>query len=109
MSSHCFDCVLLQRPGSIIADYEIKTTTDSPNNPEFVEANNKVANTLTSMGFPVAENAFAESGKGLHLILNLNLIILNSIIFISIIIACKNVNKNEKVKKKIYGFYFQKT
>ncbi|XP_048063226.1 adhesion G protein-coupled receptor F5-like isoform X2 [Megalobrama amblycephala] len=49
------------RPGSIIADYEIKTTTNSPSNSEFVEANNKVANTLTSMGFPVAGNAFAES------------------------------------------------
>ncbi|XP_067239230.1 adhesion G protein-coupled receptor F4-like isoform X1 [Chanodichthys erythropterus] len=49
------------RPGSIIADYEIKTTTNSPNNAEFVEANNKVANTLTSIGFTVAGNAFAES------------------------------------------------
>ncbi|XP_051730510.1 adhesion G protein-coupled receptor F5-like isoform X2 [Ctenopharyngodon idella] len=49
------------RPGSIIADYEIKTTTDSPSNSELLEANNKVADTLRTMGFTVPENAFAQS------------------------------------------------
>jgi len=54
-------CVLLQRPGSIIVDYEISSTINSPAN--FVEANSKVAKNLQYIGYRVALDAFAESGK----------------------------------------------
>ncbi|XP_050995324.1 uncharacterized protein LOC127183362 isoform X3 [Labeo rohita] len=49
------------RPGSIIADYEFKSTTSSPNSPEFAEANKQVVSTLIFKGLPVAVNAFTES------------------------------------------------
>lgn len=58
--------VLLHRPGSIIADYEISATTSSPNSPEFAEANKQVASTLIKEGFPVDLNAFVQSGKSIQ-------------------------------------------
>ncbi|XP_067273071.1 integumentary mucin A.1-like [Pseudorasbora parva] len=50
------------RPGSIIADYEVSSTTNSVEN--FVNANSKIADTLTIDGNRVSVGDFAESGKG---------------------------------------------
>ncbi|XP_067273924.1 adhesion G protein-coupled receptor F5-like [Pseudorasbora parva] len=47
------------RPGSIITNYEVNSTTNSPAN--FVNANSKVAETLTIDGIPVPVGDFAES------------------------------------------------
>jgi len=54
-------CVLLQRPGSIIVDYEVSSTISSA--ATFADTNNEVAKNLKSSGYPVAVDAFAESGK----------------------------------------------
>ncbi|XDV41532.1 hypothetical protein PO909_010392, partial [Leuciscus waleckii] len=51
--------VLHQRPGSIIADYEVSSTINNP--ADFVQANNKVSDKLISIGYRVATDAFAES------------------------------------------------
>ncbi len=64
-------CVLLRRPGSIIADYEFGSTTSSPNTPEFIAANTQLISALKDRGITVAPNPFAQSGKSCqHLILN---------------------------------------
>ncbi|KAK2884034.1 hypothetical protein Q8A67_017671 [Cirrhinus molitorella] len=52
------------RPGGIIADYEFKSTTSSPNSHEFEAANKQVISTLRDEGFFVPLDAFAQSGKG---------------------------------------------
>ncbi len=51
------------RPGSIIADYTINATTNSPDSAEFAKANTQVATTLTSQGLTVSADDFSESGK----------------------------------------------
>ncbi len=58
-------CVLLRRPGSIIADYEFGSTTSSPNIPEFEAANTQLISALKDRGITVAPNPFAQSGKEL--------------------------------------------
>ncbi len=57
-------CVLLHRPGSIIADYQFESTTSSPNSPAFVAANTQLISALKDKGITVAPNPFAQSGKG---------------------------------------------
>ncbi|XP_056125214.1 adhesion G-protein coupled receptor F1-like [Rhinichthys klamathensis goyatoka] len=49
------------RPGSIIVDYEIFSTSNNPAN--FVDANSKVAKNLQSIGYNVAVDHFAESDE----------------------------------------------
>ncbi|XP_067273076.1 uncharacterized protein [Pseudorasbora parva] len=49
------------RPGSIIADYEVNSTTNSPAN--FVNSISKIADTLTIDGNRVSVGDFAESEK----------------------------------------------
>ncbi len=59
-------CVLLHRPGSIIADYTISVTTNilsSSNSNNFALANLEVLKNLQKEGIPVALTAFSESGK----------------------------------------------
>ncbi|XP_073667574.1 adhesion G protein-coupled receptor F4-like [Paramisgurnus dabryanus] len=48
------------RPGSIIADYMISTTSNSIN---FTSANTQVSDALSNAEIPLAQNAFAVSGK----------------------------------------------
>lgn len=61
-------CVLLHRPGSIIADYQISVTTNihsstnGGNSNDFASANLQVSRTLLNAGIPVALKAFSESG-----------------------------------------------
>lgn len=96
-------CVLLCRPGSIIADYRFESTASSPNSPGFAEANTQVISALRDQGITVAQNAFAQSGKGSQYLilktnfLNFSLFILdyNQLLtkcwfVISMNIACKN-------------------
>ncbi|KAF4100002.1 hypothetical protein G5714_020128 [Onychostoma macrolepis] len=49
------------RPGSIIADYEFKSTTSSPNSPAFVAANTQLISALKAKGIDVAPDTFAQS------------------------------------------------
>lgn len=48
------------RPGSIIVDFIITTTTDEL---DFASANSALTQILTANGFKVVENSFAYSGK----------------------------------------------
>lgn len=54
-------CVF-NRPGSVIVDFNVQTTSDDIN---LVSANSELASSLRSQGFPVSETAFSESGRGL--------------------------------------------
>ncbi len=99
-------CVLLRRPGSIIADYEFESTTSSPNTPEFIAANTQLISALKDRGITVAPNPFAQSGKGcqqlilknidLYLsffILDYNLLLTKCWFVISMNIAFNNVEE----------------
>lgn len=56
-------CVFV-RPGSIIVDFTINTTTDKL---DFTVANSELSQILTADGFNFNENSFGYSGK--HFIL----------------------------------------
>ncbi|KAK2884033.1 hypothetical protein Q8A67_017670 [Cirrhinus molitorella] len=49
------------RPGSILADYQIDSTSSSLSSAELAKANTEVAGTLTAQGFPVDIKGFAQS------------------------------------------------
>lgn len=54
-------CVF-NRPGSVLTDFSIETTTDNPN---LASANKQLASSLRSLGFNVSDTAFSQSGRSL--------------------------------------------